>query len=66
MFGKKKNEEEENSCAFCIYAKIDDRKYFCRRKKKEVEEEGLCGSFEYDLLKRTPLPFPAFTGLEMP
>ena len=69
MFNKKTKEkreeaEEERRCAVCVYARTGGGKCFCVKKNKETEEDGVCISYEYDLLKRRPSPFPRFEGFD--
>ena len=57
---KREETEEERRCALCVYARTGGGSCFCVKKNKETDEDGACGSYEYDLLKRRPAPFPRF------
>ena len=65
MFKKKKN-DEERLCALCVYAEKKGGKYRCKKKNRETGEEDLCPSYEFDLTKYRPAPFPDMTLEELP
>ena len=74
IFSKKKTgfqlEEEDLCCRYCEYAtkSQNEEQVFCKKKKKDVEPDGNCLSFAYDLLKRCPAvkKRPAVLDLEFP
>ena len=56
---KKNDGGEEERCDLCVWARRDEEgRVFCRKKEKQRNAEDACSSFEYDLLKRRPAPFP--------
>ena len=60
-----KKQNEEFICAYCEWASLkEDGAFFCRKKKTEVEMDGICRSFSYDLLKRSVAPKPTIPVID--
>lgn len=65
MFRKKKEllfgDHIETSCEYCVHSKGENcacRLHLCRK------DDGTCGNFAYDPLKRSPKAFPPIRPLD--
>lgn len=59
MFGRKRQTDEEQVCALCVFARRDEEGFvFCRKKNRQKEESDGCFAFELDLLKKKPATVP--------
>lgn len=64
---KSKELAYERCCFYCENAVVSEEEdsVFCKKKNKDVAPEGLCHSFFYDLLRRTPV-LPSLPDVELP
>ena len=56
LFGKKKQTDYTECCELCEYAAPSDDGMMICSKKGKVSYDGKCRHFEYDILKKKPLP----------